>query len=143
MTKFIRILKERVKQKTDRKNIEEFRCSKDAVYLSEGDLNNAEKYFFMAATREIKYFMKEKQYRKFSQEKNGILRYTERILPTDEMCAVNPMTSTMKDLTSTTLCVPVTDKYSPIAYSIVNDIHWNNKTVKHSGIESVWRYVLK
>ena len=141
--KFIRILKERVKQKTDRKNIEETSCSKVAVYLSEGDLNNAEKYFFMAATREIKYFMKKKQYRKFSQEKNGILRYTGRILPTDETRAVNPMTSAMKDLTSTTFCVPVIDKYSPIAYSIVNDIHWNNKTVKHSGIDSVWRYVLK
>ena len=87
--------------------------------------------------------MEEKQYRKFSQEKNGILRYTGRILPTGELCAVNPMTSAMKDLASTTFCVPVIDKYSQIAYSIMNDIHWNNKTVKYSGIESVWRYVLK
>ena len=69
--------------------------------------------------------------------------YTGRILPTEEICAVTPMTDVMKDLVSSTFCVPVIEKHSPIAYSIVSEIHWHNKTVKHSGIESVWRYVLK
>ncbi|XP_066935306.1 uncharacterized protein [Clytia hemisphaerica] len=52
------------------------------------------------------------------------------------------MTSTMKDLTSTSFCVPIIDKHSPLAVSIINDIHWNS-TVKHSGVETTWREVLK
>ena len=34
-------------------------------------------------------------------------------------------------------------KHSPLAYSIVNKIHWYLDAAKHSGIEIVWRYVLK
>ena len=49
----------------------------------------------------------------------------------------------MQDLSAATFCVPIVDKHSPLAYAIINDIHWNNKVAQHSGIEMVWRYVLK
>jgi len=52
------------------------------------------------------------------------------------------MTSVMKDLCSTSFCVPIIDKHSPIAYSIINEIHWYSE-VKHQGVETVWRHVLK
>ena len=53
------------------------------------------------------------------------------------------MTEVMKDLCSSTFCVPLVYKHSPLAYSIVNEIHWHSAAAKHSGIETVWRYVLK
>ena len=43
----------------------------------------------------------------------------------------------------TTFCVPLTDKGSPIAFSLINDIHWYDKSVFHRGVETTWRYVLK
>ena len=51
----------------------------------------------------------------------------------------------MQDLSAAIFCVPIVDKHSPIAYVIINDIHWNDKVVQHSDsdIETVWRYVLK
>ena len=49
----------------------------------------------------------------------------------------------MKDLTASTFFVPIVDKDSPIALSIVEDIHWNHPTAQHRGVEIVWRYVLK
>eukprot|EP00111_Clytia_hemisphaerica_P018647 TCONS_00055122-protein len=49
----------------------------------------------------------------------------------------------MKDLSTDSFCVPLLDRYSPIAYSISMDIHWNHSTVKHSGFETIHRYVLK
>ena len=49
----------------------------------------------------------------------------------------------MKDLSSIMFCVPVIDKHSPFTYSFVNDVHWFDKDVKHSGIETTWRQVLK
>ena len=99
--------------------------------------------FFRAATKEVRYFLKEKQYNKFSLEKAWILFYTGRILPSDGVSAVTPMTVAMKDLSATAFCIPIIEIHSPIAYSNVNDIHWYNNTVKHSGNESIWRYVLK
>lgn len=49
----------------------------------------------------------------------------------------------MLDLQPTSFCVPVLDKYSPISYSIINDIHWNHPVASHSGVETTWRYVLQ
>ena len=103
---------------------------------------HAEKYFYRKATDEVKQFVPQPRLGKISMEKDGILYHIGRILPTDSISVAGRMTSTMKDLTSTTFCVPVVDKYSPLAISIVNEIHWNSP-VKHSGIETTWRYVLK
>ena len=105
------------------------------LLLSEEDISKAENYFFKVATKEVKQFVKENQYKKFSSEKDDILFYTGRILPSEEITFVNPMTDAMRDLASTTFCVPIIDKHSPIAFSIINDIHWN-EVVKHSGIET-------
>ena len=45
------------------------------------------------------------------------------------------------DLTSSTFCVPILDKYSPISYSIINEVHWHSEDARHSGSETVWRFV--
>ena len=47
------------------------------------------------------------------------------------------------DLCSASLCVPIIDKYSPLAYAIVNEVHWYNYDACHSGNETVMRFVLK
>ena len=74
---------------------------------------------------------------------DGILYHTGRILPTDSITVIGKATQAMIDLQATSFCVPLLDKYSPISYSIVNDIHWHHVTVSHSGVETTWRYVLQ
>ena len=37
--------------------------------------------------------------------------------------------------------MPLIDKYSPVAYSVINEVHWYNDDARHSGNETVWRYV--
>ena len=69
--------------------------------------------------------------------------YSGRILPEDKVEGVDCLTDVMKDLTATSFCVPVIDKHSPIAYSIVTYYHWNNGLVKHAGIETTLREILK
>ena len=49
----------------------------------------------------------------------------------------------MKDLSSDTFCVPLVYKHSPLAYGLINEIHWYSKAAMHSGVETVWRFVLK
>ena len=139
--RFIRILQERIK-KDEKDEVSQKTVNQQLLFKSE-DVKDAENYFFLMATREVKHFQKESFYGKFTKEVDGILRYSGRILPTDNVDVVSCMTDVMKDLTSTSFCVPVVDKYSPIGYSIVNDYHWNDKIVKHRGIETTFRYILK
>ena len=91
----------------------------------------------------MKHFLKPSQFKDISEEVNGVLTYTGRILPTDNISIVGRATQAMKDLTSTMFCVPLVEKDSPLAYSIASDVHWNHPTASHCGIETVWRYVLQ
>ena len=76
-------------------------------------------------------------------EQDGILYYVGRILPNEEINSVGKMATVMLDLSSATFFVPIIDKNSPLAYSIINEIHWHHKEAKHAGVETVNRYVLK
>ena len=49
----------------------------------------------------------------------------------------------MQDLSAATFCVPIVDKNLSFPYAIINDINWYDKVAQHSGVEMVWRYVLK
>ena len=111
--------------------------------LSDEEINLSKQYFFKKATSEVKMYLKPSQYQQITTEKDEILYYNGRILPTENVTATCEMSDVMKDLSSSTFCVPVIYKHSPLAYSIVNDVHWNSKAAKHSGVETVWRYVLK
>ena len=97
--------------------------------------------------KEITAFVKKnlsnKKNIKISFQKDGILYYKGRILTAKKINASCELSTIAKDLCSNTLCVPVIYKYSPLAYSIVNEIQCHSDAVKHSGVETVWRYVLK
>ena len=53
------------------------------------------------------------------------------------------MTNVMKDLINISFFVPLVEKQSLIAYSIINEVHWNNKTVRHSDVETILRYTMQ
>eukprot|EP00794_Sanderia_malayensis_P016360 gene16360-biopygen12053 len=111
--------------------------------LTPDEVSAAENYYFKKGSKEVIHFLPKTKYDKISSEKNGILLYTGRILPSNEVSVVGKFTEVMKDLSQSTFCVPILEKFSPIAYSISLDVHWNHVTVKHSGIETTHRYVLK
>ena len=76
-------------------------------------------------------------------EKFGILFYTGRILPTQKVSNQLSLSDVCLDLSMSTFCVPLVDKYSPLAYAIVNEVHWYDDDARHSGNETVMRYVQK
>ena len=96
-------------------------------------------YFFRKATHEIKHFLKPREYRNLSTEIEGILYYSNRILPSDEHSVTPQLSDVMLDLSSTTFCVPLTYQLPPIAYSIINEVHMHQDG-KHGGIETILRY---
>ena len=56
----------------------------------------------------------------------------------DEFCQIR-----IFNLSSASFFVPIIHKNSPIAYSIISDIHWYHKVAKHSGVETLMRYLLQ
>jgi len=143
--KFVTILQYLVTSKTNNANSSKVSNNEGsvAVYLTDDEINKAELYFYKKGSKEVIKFVKESKYKHITQVVDGILTYTGRILSTDEIQITTPMTNVMKDLHKTMFCVPVLDKYSPLAYSIVDQIHWHDPAVRHSGNESIWRYTLK
>ena len=113
------------------------------IYLTDNELNDAANYYFRKATLEIKHFLKKESYMSISQGKDTILYYVGRILPNQQITAVHDKTNAMKDLSNISFFVPLVEKHSPIAYSIINEVHWNNKTVRHSGVETILRYTMQ
>ena len=87
--------------------------------------------------------MKRSNYQKISAEKDKVLYYTGRILSTSNIKAASEMSSVIKDLSATTFQVPLVYKHSPLAYGLINKVHWYSMASKHSGVETLWWYVLK
>ena len=110
------------------------------ITINDDEIQLAENYYFTKATAEIKHFLKKKHMKNLT-ETDGILYYTGRLLP-EEVNVVTPLSGTMKDLQKTSFCVPAIDKHSPLAYAVVNSVHWHHPDVKHLGVETTWRYVL-
>ena len=105
--------------------------------FTENESKEAENYFFKKETLKVKKLAKPSQYEKISTEANGILYYNGRILPTDRISAACEMTAVMKELASTIFCAPLMYTHSPLAYSIINEIHWYSNVAKHSGVETI------
>ena len=117
--------------------------TKTESIISESELQEASNYYFRKASLEVKKFNAKESYQTISSEKDGILYYNGRILPSQEISAVVTLSDVMRDLKSTTFCVPLIDKHSPLAYSITNEIHWYHKVAKHAGVETVLRYTMQ
>ena len=115
--------------------------SSKMIKVSEEEFQGALNYFYRKASVEVKQFNSNECYGNISSEKNDILYYTGRILPCQQINAITTMSNTMRYLTRTSFCVPLVDKYSPLAFSIVNE--WYHSVAKHSGVETVLRYSMQ
>ena len=123
-----------------------FKCKPGmVVILDQNMINAALSYYFHKATTEIKHFLPKNKYERISQDVDGILYYTGRILPTQSILSerntMSRLCDTSFDLVKSSFCVPIVDSFSPLAYAIVNEIHWNQFDCAHGGVESVLRHV--
>ena len=121
-----------------------FNCQEGLVVcINDNLLMDAMNYFYRKATQEIKHFLPKKRFEKISKEKDGILFYTGRILPSQEFNGIQNLSDVCMDLSMSSFCVPLIDKLSPLAYALINEVHWYDLDANHSGNETVLRYVQK
>ena len=120
------------KQICNRKDFQNF------TVLTDNEIQLSLDYFFKKASDEVKSFVHPKHYENISFEKDGILYFTGRV-PLDNISFKCTMTEAMIDLSTGSFIVPIVEKYSPLGFSIVNQVHWYDRTVKHCGVESTIR----
>ena len=121
-----------------------FNCENGLVVtLSEQNISSALDYFYSKATLEVKKFLKGKSYKNITNEKDGILYYTGCILPSQIINNKSNVSDVCIDLSMESFCVPIIEKFSPLAFAVINEVHWYDNEANHSGNESVMRYVQK
>ena len=98
------------------------------------DLEAAKRYTFLRTTREVKYFNKKEVYKDLGSFVDGVLIYSGRIL--DDTTPDN-IAGAMLDLGPLSFCKPVLDRYSPVSYAIMLDVH--SRINHHGGSRSTYR----
>ena len=109
-----------------------------SLVFSPEEIQEAELYFFKKATGEVRTFAKKRDYFDQSQEIEGVIYFTGRLLSSNEIVALEKV---MFDLNPTSFCVPVVDRYSPVAYSIMMEVHWS--TVHHLNATRTYKGVFE
>ena len=133
--KFIKLVKTKSSWKFQNNDV-------NSITLIVEEILASKEYLFRKAALEVKKFIKPTQCQKISIEKDSILCYSGRILPTDIIKITGEMSTVMKDLAADTFCVPIIYKHSPLAYSLINKVHWHSKVAMHSGVEIKWNKVV-
>ena len=111
------------------------------IILSDYEINLSLRYFYQKATKEVEKFAPHAKALKQSVTIDEIRFWTGRLLPSQKFVnpELRPMSSAMIDLSSTVFCVPIVDQYSPVAWSLIHEIHWYHKRSNHSGVATTAR----
>ena len=113
------------------------------VVLSSQAIHLSLKYFYQKASKEVQKFASHTKAYKQSVVANDIRFWTGRLLPSQKFSVqeLQPMSSAMLDLSSTKFCVPLVEKYSPVAWSMMYEIHWHHRLGRHSGVATTTRII--
>ena len=102
--------------------------------LTTDQVSQAERYFFMKATRETKQFSKQSEYKNCSKMVEGILTYSGRILDGQQ---IDDVENVMGDINPLSFARPVVDRFSPVAYSVA--IYCHQKRLHHKNTVATLR----
>ena len=105
------------------------------VALSEQNISTALDYFYSKATLEVKKFLKGKSYKNITNEKM-VFYTTVRILPSQIINNKSNLSDVCIDFTMESFRVPIIEKFSPLAFAVINEVHWYDNEANHSGNET-------
>ncbi len=94
--------------------------SRKSLVISNWEIERSSNYFFSKATLEVKQFAKKKDWTHAELGKDGILRYTGRIVDGQE---IGQEAECGLDLEPLMFVKPILDRYSPVAYAIMVNCH--------------------
>ena len=115
--------------------------SLDNMHLQDRCLRLVSTYLFRTTTAEVKEFTKKSILEKQGVEVGGIIYSKNRLLEAVEFQKVTGMEQVHLDPLGVNVKVPILDRYSPVAYSIAQHIHW--EVSNHAGMETCSRLCLE
>ena len=111
------------------------------IEIRDDMLRAAFTYFIIKASSEVTHFLDKKRYINISKKIDGVLYYSGRILPDQSFQGYPDLCAAALDLCKTTFCVPLMDRYSPVAISLSLEVHWYHDDVRHRGVDTMCRQV--
>ena len=113
----------------------------DDMHLAEKAFSLVATYLFRVTSLEVKKFNKASVIEKHGIEQNGFLLSKNRLLETMEFNKVTGMEMINLDPLGVNVKVPLLDRFSPLAYSIAQYVHW--EVSKHAAMETCNRTCLE
>ena len=116
---------------------------KTVLRLSEEELSAALEYLYKKATGELIKFIDKKELDKIGVMKNGVMFCKTRILEGQTLRSVGNLANelNLQSFTGVGFNVPLIDRFSPLAISIANHLHYN--VTPHMGKETIYRLSLQ
>ena len=113
----------------------------DQMHLAEKARGLLATYLFRLTSLEVKEFNKASLIEKHGVEQNGIILSKNRLLENMEFNKVTGMEMISLDPLGINVKAPLLDRYSPLAYSIAQFIHW--EVCNHAAMETCNRTCLE
>ena len=113
----------------------------EEMHLQEKSLRLVATYIFRTTTAEVKEFSKNSILEKQGVELGGIIYSKNRLLESLEFQKITGMEAVSLDPLGVNVQAPILDRYSPVAYSLAQYIHW--EVSKHAGLETCNRLCLE
>ena len=111
--------------------------------LTDEELSDGLDYLYKKATEELVEFFDKKDLAKIGMMKEGVMFCKSRILEGQTIRSVGNLSNdlNLQSFTGIAFDVPLIDRFSPLAVSIANHMHYN--VVPHMGQETVYRFSLQ
>ena len=120
--RFLRKVKEAINRRKKGNAMQPPSPLERVLVLSKEEIQEAERYFFLRATREVKEFAKPKLFKDCTEEVDGVLFFKSRILDGQ---VIKDQESILGEVKPMHFFKPVVERFSPIAYSVMNYVHVN------------------
>ena len=104
-------------------------------------INQALLYLYRKGTKEVKHFMKENKIMKIAVEKEGVLLSSGRLLEEMNFRETSELPELNLGSLGVKINLPVIERFSPLAYSLADHIHWD--LARRKGTESCNRISLE
>ena len=120
------------------------RGSKQLRYqLSDEELSDGLDYLYKRATKELQEFFDKKELAKIGVVRDEVMFCKSRILEGQTVRSVENLSNelNLQSFTGVSFNVPLIDRFSPLAISIANHMHYN--VTPHMGQETVYRFSLQ
>lgn len=120
--RFVSKIREAISRRRSGKPMDQPEWYDRVIVFSAAELKKAEHYYFLRTTAELRHFAKPKEFEHCTTEVDGVLMYNSRVLDGE---LIDDKLGILGDVGPLHFFKPMVDRYSPVAYAIMQYAHVN------------------